>query len=107
MLGSRADVIYEGILSMDPSKVIGTRTNKGDAEYVNSTVSYKIFSTFDPWKMYQVKVLPADERSIHKFNHVNYDSIHGGNINEMEASTTYTLPYWFGVYHGMLKHQDQ
>lgn len=46
-------------------------------------------------------VAAPDERSIHKYNTSSYylDSHH--YINCMEASTTYTLPYWMGVYHGI------
>lgn len=48
-------------------------------------------------------VAAPDERALHKYNTCSYwlDSHH--NTRRMEASTTYTLPYWLGVYHGMLK----
>ncbi len=47
-------------------------------------------------------VAPPDERALHKYNNSSYhiDGYHSKNI--MEASTTYTLPYWMGIYHGML-----
>ncbi len=48
-------------------------------------------------------VAPADERSMHKYNGSTYEMDNNHNPNEMEGSTTYTLPYWMGRYHGMLK----
>ena len=53
--------------------------------------------------IYEIKVLPADERSIHKFNSGTFHNIDEGNPNSMQAATIYTLPYWMGVYHNMLK----
>lgn len=47
-------------------------------------------------------VAPADERSMHKYNGSTYEMDNNYNPNEMEGSTTYTLPYWMGRYHGML-----
>lgn len=52
--------------------------------------------------IYEMKVLPADERSIHKFNGATFEDIARGSLTEMEASTLFTLPYWMGVYHKML-----
>ncbi len=49
------------------------------------------------------KVAAPDERSMHKFNSSTYQLDSHHNPNEMEGSTTYTLPYWMGRYHGMLK----
>lgn len=48
-------------------------------------------------------VAAPDERSLHKYNISSYflDWYHYTNC--MEGSTTYTLPYWMGVYHGMIK----
>lgn len=48
-------------------------------------------------------VAAPDERSLHKYNISSYflDSYHRTNC--MQASTTYTLPYWMGVYHGIIK----
>lgn len=48
-------------------------------------------------------VAAPDERSLHKYNNSSYflDWYHATNC--MEASTTYTLPYWMGVYHGIIK----
>ncbi len=48
-------------------------------------------------------VAPADERALHKYNGESYRLSTDYNPNCMEGSTTYTLPYWMGVYHGMLE----
>ncbi len=48
------------------------------------------------------KVAAPDERSLHKFNSSTYKLEDDHNPWYMEGSTTYTLPYWFGRYHGML-----
>ena len=49
----------------------------------------------------EISVVPFDERSMHKYNGSTY-ALGGSNPNEMEGSTTYTLPYWLGRYHGMI-----
>ncbi len=48
-------------------------------------------------------VAAPDERSIHKYNSCSYSLDSGYDPRYMESSTTYTLPYWLGVYHGMLR----
>lgn len=48
------------------------------------------------------KVAPADERAMHKYNGSTYEMDNCHNPGEMEGSTTYSLPYWMGRYHGML-----
>lgn len=56
--------------------------------------------TTGTWNL--VPVVPApDERAMHKYNNSSY-ILNDDNPNQMEGSTTYTLPYWMGVYHGML-----
>ena len=47
-------------------------------------------------------VAPFDERSVHKYNGSTYEMDNNYNPYEMEGSTTYSLPYWMGRYHGML-----
>lgn len=47
-------------------------------------------------------VAAPDERSFHKYNENPYILNHNHSPNRMEGSTTYTLPYWLGRYHGML-----
>lgn len=49
------------------------------------------------------KVAAADERALHKYNGSSYRLESDHQVNCMEGSTTYTLPYWMGRYHGMLK----
>ncbi len=48
-------------------------------------------------------VAAPDERSIHKYNESSFFLDSHYYIHCMEASTTYTLPYWMGVYHGIIK----
>lgn len=52
---------------------------------------------------YEFSVAAPDERSFHKYNGSTFDISNAHNPGEMEGSTTYSLPYWMGRYHGMLK----
>ncbi len=52
---------------------------------------------------YEWSVAAPDERSMHKYNGSTFEIDNAHNIYEMEGSTTYTLPYWMGRYHGMLE----
>ena len=47
-------------------------------------------------------VAAPDERSMHKYNGSTYGLDNDYNPWQMEGSTTYTLPYWMGIYHNML-----
>lgn len=47
-------------------------------------------------------VAAPDERSMHKYNENSYLLTAYHHSGFMEGSTTYTLPYWMGRYHGML-----
>ncbi len=47
-------------------------------------------------------VAAPDERAFTKYNTSSYHLDIYYNINCMQSSTTYTLPYWMGVYHGMM-----
>ncbi|MBC5737485.1 Ig-like domain-containing protein [Lawsonibacter faecis] len=49
----------------------------------------------------EIRVVPFDERAIHKYNGSTY-RLNDDDSNQMESSTTYTLPYWMGRYHGMI-----
>lgn len=49
------------------------------------------------------KVAAPDERAFHKYNGSSFDLDDAHNVYEMEGSTTYSLPYWMGRYHGMLE----
>ena len=51
-------------------------------------------------------VAAPDERAMHKYNGPSYVLTGDHDSNQMEGSTTYTLPYWMGVYHGMLALSD-
>ena len=48
-------------------------------------------------------VAPPDERSVYKYNTNSYTLTRWHLPYCTQASTTYTLPYWMGVYHGMLE----
>lgn len=48
-------------------------------------------------------VAAPDERALHKYNENSYILNNHHNSTCMEGSTTYTLPYWLGRYHGMLE----
>ena len=105
--GSRNDTLFEGFLSVNPNKVIGKRTSEGDMVVVKkyAEANRKVFADYDPVNIYEIKPLPADERSYHKFNGATFSKIdqnHSPSI--MEAATMYTLPYWLGVYHGMIQY---
>ncbi len=52
---------------------------------------------------YEWSVAAPDERSMHKYNGSTFEIDNAHNIYEMEGSTTYSLPYWMGRYHGMIK----
>ena len=47
-------------------------------------------------------VAAPDERAFHKYNESSYQLDSWYNTNRMQGSTTYTLPFWLGMYHGML-----
>ena len=100
--GSRPDVIFENKLAVNPNKVLEKRKSKEDAKSANITKNYEIFKDFDPMNIYEINPLPQDERSLHKYNGVTYANIDANNKNGYEAATIFTLPYWLGVYHGMI-----
>ncbi len=52
---------------------------------------------------YEWSVAAPDERSMHKYNGSTYEIDNNYNVNEIEGSTTYALPYWLGRYHGMIE----
>ncbi len=52
---------------------------------------------------YEWSVAAPDERAFHKYNGSTFDINDAHNPGEMEGSTTYSLPYWMGRYHGMLE----
>ncbi len=62
-------------------------------------------ASYDPLNLYEIKVLPKDERNMDKFNAATFEHPFSGSPNSMEPPTTYTLPYWLGVYHKMIDPQ--
>ena len=68
ILGSRPDVVFDNLISVNPNIILQRRASEYDAKYVNSTLNHAIDPNYSPNNIYQVKVLPADERSLHKFN---------------------------------------
>jgi hypothetical protein len=49
------------------------------------------------------RVIPPDERGIHKHNSSPYYPDRGGNGTREEAPTYWLLPYWMGVYYGWIE----
>jgi hypothetical protein len=70
-------------LSVDPQKVIGQRKLKSDEKYFSRPANYKVLKTYDPVNIYEFKVLPADERSVHKFNGATFQGINSGNKDQI------------------------
>jgi len=66
--------------------------------------SRNLVSLYDPENKTMV-ALPWDERDVTKFNTSPFSVSREGNPEGtmLRSSTTYTLPYWMGIYHGMLK----
>jgi len=56
------------IITVDPTKPISKRKQETDAISANRPLNKAVFKNFDPSVFYEIKILPADERSIHKFN---------------------------------------
>lgn len=57
-------------------------------------------------------IAAPDERSLHKFNRTSFilwgkENSEYYNPMMMEGSTTYTLPYWFGRYHHLLRKKEE
>ena len=50
----------------------------------------------------EIRVVPADERGIHKFDNTTYNLNHKNNPQLMEGCTNFTMPYWLGRYHGLI-----
>ncbi len=104
--GNRDDV-YE--LDLDDVGIGGTNEISFDPNAYtpafwdsNSKVLRIVGMLFGLTKLEQTVAAP-DERAFHKYNGSSYDLDDAHNIYEMEGSTTYSLPYWMGRYHGMLE----
>lgn len=48
-------------------------------------------------------VAAPDERSLHKYNASSFFLETHHRTNCMQPSTTYSLPYWMGIYHGIIE----
>lgn len=101
--GSRPDVAKDSNYSVDIDTVLGKRINQQDIKFASDEVNFKISKSYDPKNIYEIKVLPQDERNMYKFNETTFYNVTGGSSITREGSTTFSLPYWFGRYHGMLK----
>jgi hypothetical protein len=103
--GSRPDIVCEGVepaLSVNPQKIIQKRKHTTDSAYIERPLNKKTVPDYNTSNLYEIKVLPKDERSMYKFNSATFDKPYRGSNNSMEPPTTYTLPYWLGVYHKMI-----
>jgi hypothetical protein len=107
--GSRNDVIIEGnprinAISNDPNIIVQeNRTHISDSKFNERQINYKIAKGYNPMHIYEFKVLPADERCNRRFNGATFEQIDEANSISMLPSTAYTLPFWMGVYHNMIK----
>lgn len=43
-------------------------------------MNHAVFPQYSPKNIYQIKALPADERSLHKFNGANFDKIDQNHV---------------------------
>ncbi len=101
------DDVYE--LDLDDVGIGGTNEISFDPEAYtpafwdsNSKVLRIVGMLFGLTKIEQTVAAP-DERAFHKYNGSSFDLDDAHNPGEMEGSTTYSLPYWMGRYHGMLE----
>ncbi len=74
----------------------------GDNEILKLTSVLDLITALKNGPSLEWAVAAPDERSLHKYNGSTYGLDNDHNPYHMEGSTTYTLPYWMGVYHGML-----
>lgn len=87
----------------------------------SQTISYKIpesgvMETLDPEaeikdmvayvlkaSQLEISIAAPDERNLKRFNQSSYNLNESPNSGHLFTSTTYTLPYWMGVYHNIIK----
>ncbi len=80
---------------------------KGDNEYLDLGGSIMgIFTALEKGPYLEWTVAPQDERALHKYNGESYRLETDYNPNCMEGATTYTLPYWMGIYHNLITDID-
>ena len=101
--GARSDVLNDNGFSINPNKIIGQRSSKTDAKNANNPINKKVMPNYDPYKIYEIKVLPQDERALHRYDRSSFKKNSADESNSIETAYTYTLPYWLGRYHNMLK----
>lgn len=73
--GSRPDVLCEGdkpAISVDPKKIIQKRKHTSDFAYLERPSNKKTVADYDPNNLYEIKVLPKDERCMEKFNSATF-----------------------------------
>ena len=90
-------------MSVNPDKIIGRRTSKTDAINADNSINKKVMSSYDPYNIYEIKVLPQDERALHRYDRSSFKKNSVDESNSIETAYTYTLPYWLGRYHAMLE----
>ncbi len=84
-----------GGLSYDKTSKRKIKTGKIDSEALQ-LINIMFSGAKLDWK-----VAAPDERGLHKFNNSTY-VLEEYSPNQMEGGTTYTLPFWLGMYHKML-----
>ncbi len=96
---SRIGLNFNVVLSYD-LKTSPDLPEIGDNPEILDIVNFVLKASKLDWA-----VAAPDERALHKYNISSY-YLTGHHLTYcLEGSTTYTLPYWMGVYHGMLCEQ--
>ena len=101
------DDVYE--LDLDDIGIGGTNELSFDPDeytplfWYSDNSFFKLIGLILGLGKYELTVAAPDERAFHKYNGSSFDLDDAHNIYEMEGSTTYSLPYWMGRYHGMLE----
>ncbi len=78
-------------------KTSGEITPLTDNPEIIDVVKYVLAASKADWA-----VAPPDERTLSKYNLSSYHLDSYVRTYCMQSSTTYTLPYWMGVYHGII-----
>jgi AraC-like DNA-binding protein len=101
--GARTDVLNDNGFSINPNKIIGHRTSKTDTKNADNPTNKEVDPAYNPKNIYEIKVLPQDERSLWKYDRSSFKNNSDQHSNSIGTAYTYTLPYWLGRYHKMLK----
>ncbi len=94
---SSLDIDVNSTLSYNLSKGLALPELSGESSALD-IVKFLFLASRLEWA-----VAAPDERALHKYNNSSFWLDNHYNPRHLEASTTYTLPYWLGLYHGMLK----